>query len=184
MPNGGGLPHRRGPARRVTLAAMTWHLAQLNIGRLRAPVEDPATAEFMANLDPINALAEATPGFVWRLQTDEGNATAIRAFEGDDLMILNMSVWESIESLADYVYRSDHTPFLRRRGEWFERLQEVYLVLWWIPAGTRPTIDEALGKLDHLKVFGPTAEAFTFRRPFPSPGGPAIEADHRNACPV
>ncbi len=123
---------------RITLGAMSWHLAQLNIGRLRAPVDDPATAEFMGNLDPINALAEATPGFVWRLQTDEGNATAIKAFPGDDLMILNMSVWESIDTLADYVYRSAHTPFLRRRGEWFERLAEVYLVLWWIPAGTLP----------------------------------------------
>ena len=163
---------------------MTWHLAQLNIGRLRAPTEDPATGDFMANLDQINALAEATPGFVWRLQTDEGNATAIRAFDGDPLMILNMSVWESVESLADYVYRSDHTPFLRRRGEWFERLSEVYLVLWWIPAGTVPTIEEALDRLGHLKSHGPTREAFTFRRPFPHPGGPAIQADDRNACPV
>lgn len=151
---------------------MTWHLAQLNIGRLRAPPEDPATGDFMANLDPINALAEATPGFVWRLQTDEGNATAIRAFDGDPLMILNMSVWESIESLADYVYHSDHTPFLRRRGEWFERLSEVYLVLWWIPAGTVPTIEEALVRLEHLKSHGPTGEAFTFRQPFPHPDGP------------
>jgi hypothetical protein len=163
---------------------MTWHLAQLNIGRLRAPTEDPATGDFMANLDRINTLAEATPGFVWRLQTDEGNATAIRAFDGDPLMILNMSVWESVDSLADYVYRSDHTPFLRRRGEWFERLSEVYLVLWWIPAGTVPTIEEALARLEHLKSHGPTPEAFTFRRPFPHPGGPAIPVDDRNACPV
>ncbi|HET9772572.1 MAG TPA: DUF3291 domain-containing protein [Acidimicrobiia bacterium] len=163
---------------------MTWHLAQLNIGRLRAPTGDPATADFMNNLDPINALAEATPGFVWRLQTDEGNATAIRAFDGDPLMILNLSVWESVEALADYVYRSDHTPFLRRRGEWFERLDEVYLVLWWIPAGTVPTIDEALARLGQLKANGPGPEAFTFRRPFPHPGGPVIEADDRNACPV
>jgi hypothetical protein len=163
---------------------MTWHLAQLNIGRLRAPTEDPATGDFMDNLDQINALAEATPGFVWRLQTDEGNATAIRAFDDDPLMIHNMSVWESVESLADYVYRSDHTPFLRRRGEWFERLSEVYLVLWWIPAGTAPTIEEALARLDHLKSHGPTREAFTFRRPFPHPGGPAVQADDRNACSV
>lgn len=167
-----------------TLRAMSWHLAQLNIGRLRAPVDDPATAEFMANLDSINALAEVTPGFVWRLQTEEGNATAIKAFPGDDLMILNMSVWESIESLADYVYRSAHTPFLRRRGEWFGRLREVYLVLWWIRAGTLPTIDEALDRLDHLRRVGPTPEAFTFRQPFAHPGGRAIPADERNACPV
>jgi len=163
---------------------MTWHLAQLNIGRLRAEVDDPSIADFMDNLDPINALAEATPGFVWRLQTDEGNATAIRAFEGDPLMVLNLSVWESIEALADFAYRSAHTPFLRRRGEWFERLGEAYLVLWWIPAGTVPTVDEALARLDHLKRNGSTPEAFTFRQPFPHPGGETVAADARNTCPV
>ena len=145
---------------------MTWQLAQLNIGRLRAEVDDPSIADFMANLDRINALAEASPGFVWRLQTDEGNATAIRAFPDDPLMVLNLSVWESIESLADFAYRSAHTPFLRRRGEWFERLGEAYLVLWWIPAGTVPTVEEALARLDHLKSVGPSREAFTFRRPY------------------
>ena len=163
---------------------MTWHLDQLNIGRLRAEVDDPSIAEFMDNLDPINALAEASPGFVWRLQTDEGNATAIRAFADDPLLVLNLSVWESMESLADFAYRSAHTPFLRRRGEWFERLGEVYLVLWWIPAGTVPTVDEALDRLDHLKRIGPSPEAFTFRQPFPHPGGPTITADERNTCPV
>src|SRR5919206_2370788 len=144
---------------------MTWHLAQHNIGRLRAEVDDPSIAEFMDNLDPINALAEASPGFVWRPQTGEGNATAIRAFADDPLMVLNLSVWESIESLADFAYRSAHTPFLRRRGEWFERLGEVYMVLWWIPAGTVPTVDEALDRLDHLKRVGPSPDAFTFRQP-------------------
>jgi hypothetical protein len=163
---------------------MMWHLAQLNIGRLRAPVDDPALAEFVANLDPINALADSTPGFVWRLQTEDGNATAIRAFPDDDLMAINMSVWESIEALADFAYRSAHTSVLRRRGEWFERLEEAYLVLWWIPAGTLPSIDEALARLDHLRTFGPTPEAFTFRQPFPHPGGATITADERNTCPV
>ncbi len=138
----------------------------------------------MDNLDPINALAEATPGFVWRLQTEAGNATAIKAFPDDDLMILNLSVWESIEALADYVYRSAHTPFLRRRGEWFERLGDVYLVLWWIPAGTLPTVEDALARLDHLKAHGPGPEAFTFRQPFPQPGGASVTADDRNTCPV
>lgn len=170
--------------RRVTLDAMSWHLAQLNIGRLRAETDDPSVAEFMDNLDRINALAEATPGFVWRLQTDDGNATAIRAFPGDDLMVLNMSVWESMEPLADYVYRSAHTPFLRRRAEWFERLRDTYLVLWWVPAGSVPTVDEALARLDHLRAFGPTVDAFTFREPFPHPGGPSVDADARNTCPV
>jgi hypothetical protein len=163
---------------------MTWHLAQLNIGRLRAETDDPSLAEFMAALDPINALADAAPGFVWRLQTDEGTATAIRAFPDDPLMALNLSVWESIEALADFAYRSAHTAFLRRRSEWFARLGEVYLVLWWIPAGTVPTVDEALVRLDHLRTFGPTPEAFTFRQPFPHPDGPTIVADERNTCPV
>jgi hypothetical protein len=163
---------------------MAWHLAQFNIGRLRAEVDDPSVAEFMDNLEPINALAEATPGFVWRLQTDEGNATAIRAFPDDPLMALNLSVWESIEALADFAYRSAHTGFLRRRGEWFERLGEVYQVLWWIPAGVTPTVDEAIARLDHLRTFGPGPEAFTFRQPFPHPGGRAVVADERNACPV
>ena len=161
-----------------------WHLAQFNIGRLRAEVDDPSVAEFMDNLDPINALAEASPGFVWRLQTDEGNATAIRAFPDDPLMALNLSVWESIEALADFAYRSAHTGFLRRRAEWFERLGEVYQVLWWIPAGVTPTVDEAIARLDHLRTFGPGPEAFTFRQPFPQPGGPKVAADERNACPV
>src|SRR5918992_2595191 len=153
---------------------MTWHLAQLNIGRLRAPIFDPALADFVANLDPINALADATPGFVWRLQTEEGNATAIRPFADDELMAINMSVWESMEALADYVYRSAHTAFLRRRSEWFERLRDVYVVLWWIPAGTLPAVDEAVARLDHLRTYGPTPEAFTFRQPFPHPGGSTI----------
>jgi hypothetical protein len=163
---------------------MTWHLAQLNIGRLRAPIDDPALTDFVANLDPINALADATPGFVWRLQTEEGNATAIRPFADDELMAINMSVWESMEALADYVYRSAHTAFLRRRSEWFERLRDVYLVLWWIPAGTLPTVDEAVARLDRLRTYGPTQEAFTFRQPFPHPGGSTIGADERNTCPV
>lgn len=163
---------------------MTWHLAQLNIGRLRAEVDDPSIAEFMDNLDPINALADAAPGFVWRLQTDDGNATAIRAFPDDPLMALNLSVWESIEALAGFAYRSAHAGFLRRRGEWFERLGEVSMVLWWIPAGTTPTVDEAIGRLDRLRTVGATPEAFTFRQPFPPPGGGRVAADERNACGV
>jgi hypothetical protein len=114
----------------VTATPTRWHLAQLNIGRLRAASDDPLVAEFMAALDEVNALAESSPGFVWRLQTEDGNATSIRPFD-DDLLLVNMSVRESVETLADYVYRSVHTNFLRRRGEWFERMQEHHLVLWW-----------------------------------------------------
>ena len=104
---------------------MDWHLAQLNVGRLRAPIDDPIIAEFKDALDRINALADRSPGFVWRLQTEEGNATALHPIDDDELVAINMSVWESIEALADYVYRSDHTAFLRRRREWFERYGKV-----------------------------------------------------------
>lgn len=163
---------------------MAWHLAQFNIGRLRAPTDDPLLADFMANLDRINALAEATPGFVWRLQTEDGNATAVRPFAGDELMAVNLSVWESLGALADYVYRSAHTGFLRRRGEWFERLDDVHLVLWWIPAGALPSVEDAIARLALLRSNGPTPEAFTFRRPFPAPGGVAVAADERDVCPA
>jgi hypothetical protein len=121
----------------------------------------------MANLDRINALAEASPGFVWRLQTEEGNATSLRPF--DEQTLVNMSVWEDLESLRAYVYRSDHAGFLRRRGEWFQHLVEAYTVLWWVPRGHRPTTDEAGQKLAHLRREGPGPEAFTFRRAFPPP---------------
>ena len=110
-----------------------FHIAQLNIGRARGPVDGPIMAEFMALLDPVNAVADASPGFVWRLQTEDGNATALRPYE-DERMIVNMSVWESIEDLAAFVYRSGHVDVMRRRREWFEPMKP-YMVLWWVPAG-------------------------------------------------
>ncbi len=161
---------------------MTWHLAQLNIGRLRAPTEDPATADFMANLDPLNALAEASPGFVWRLQTDEGNATAIKAFE-DHLEIINLSVWTSIEALADFTYRSGHVDFLRRRREFFEAPTQPILCLWWIADGSIPTVEEAIARLEHLRLHGPTPTAFTFRHRFDPGGGEQLGAE-RDTCPA
>jgi uncharacterized protein DUF3291 len=142
------------------------HLAQLNVGRLLAPVESEAIAGFVAQLDPINRLADASPGFVWRLQTDEGNATAFRVL-GDDTMLVNMSVWESLEALGDYVYRSHHARVMRRRREWFEHLREAYVALWWIEAGTIPTLADAEERIVHLREHGPTPFAFTFRKPFP-----------------
>jgi hypothetical protein len=142
-----------------------FHIAQVNVGRLLAPVDAPATAEFVAALDPVNALADVAPGFVWRLQTEDGNATAIK-IDNDPLYIVNMSVWVSIEALADFVYRSAHTGVMRRRRDWFERASEAYLALWWIPAGHVPTVDEATDRLQHLRVHGPTVTAFTFRKPF------------------
>jgi hypothetical protein len=144
------------------------HVAQINVGRLRAPVDSPLVSEFMAALDPINALAERSPGFVWRFQTEEGNATAVRPYEDEDILI-NLSVWESIEALEAFVYRSDHTGYLRRRREWFGRMDEAMLTLWWVPSGTLPTLEEAVARLDHLRAHGPTPHAFTFRPRFPAP---------------
>src|SRR2546423_14682125 len=119
---------------------------------------------FVAALDPLNAIADSAPGFVWRLQTEEGNATSIRAFD-DDLMLVNMSVWESMEALADYVYRSDHVAVMRRRREWAQRMAEAYLVLWWIPAGQVPTVEEAKERLAPPRGPGPPPTAFTRQRP-------------------
>ena len=117
-----------------------WHIAELNVARLRQPIDAPETAGFVANLDPVNAIADAAPGFVWRLQDDSGNATSIHTSD-DPRFIVNLSVWESIETLEAFVRRTPHADVLRRRREWFERATEAYLVLWWIPAGTRPSVD-------------------------------------------
>jgi Domain of unknown function (DUF3291) len=146
----------------------SYHVAQCNIGRVRAPLDSPQLAGFVAALEPVNRMADEAPGFVWRLQTEAGDATAIRAFE-DDMLLLNMSVWESIEALAEFTYRTPHRDVMRRRREWFERLADAYLVLWWVPAGTRPTVVEARARLEALRRDGPTLEAFTFRSPFPPP---------------
>ena len=145
-----------------------WHLAQINIGRLRAPIDAPEIADFANNLDPINALAEASPGFVWRLQDESGNATGIR-FDPDPLLALNMSVWESIESLEAFVRKTAHADFFKRRREWFERMGEAYMTLWWIEAGHLPSIEEGVERLDHLRTHGPTAHAFTFGQSFSPP---------------
>ena len=142
-----------------------FELAQINVGRLRASVDDPLVAEFMNALDEINALAERSPGFRWRFQTEDGNATAVRPYE-DDSILINMSVWESIEALNDYVYRSDHTSYLRRRREWFERLSEVVVALWWVPVGHQPSIEEGVARLEKLRADGPSVDAFTFRQRF------------------
>ena len=141
-----------------------YHLAQINIARLRAPIDDPMVAEFVEGLDPINALAEQSPGFVWRLQTDEGDATSIQAYE-DELVIVNMSVWETVDDLFNYVYRSGHVDFLRDRRDWFERLGESHMCMWWLPAAALPTVDEGVARLEILQTRGPTSQAFTFRSP-------------------
>jgi Domain of unknown function (DUF3291) len=143
-----------------------YHIAQVNIGRVKAPVEDPIMAGFVARLDEINALAECSPGFVWRLQTSEGNATYFRPYPEDDRILINMSVWQTIESLRHYVYQTAHAELLRQRQAWFEKFAGSYTALWWVPAGHRPGMDEATKRLAHLEKHGPTQFAFTFKATF------------------
>lgn len=150
------------------------HLAQVNIARLRAPIDSPQLAEFVAGLEPVNALADAAPGFLWRLQTDEGDATAIRPYD-DERVMVNMSVWRSIEALKDFVYGDEHRAYLARRRQWFERMAEAVVALWWVPAGHRPTVDEAKDRLALLERVGASPDAFTFRTAFPAPGSATSE---------
>ena len=163
-----------------------FHLAQLNIGRAKGPVGEAWMAEFMELLDPINALADRTPGFVWRLQDDAGNATSFRPYE-DERMIVNMSVWESVDALWGFVYDSEHLDVMRRRREWFERFESLYMVLWWVPAGHIPTIEEAKHRLALLEEGGPTPDAFTFKVRFDPPDDDASAEpafDEREGCPA
>jgi hypothetical protein len=153
---------------------MEYVVAQVNVGRLVAPLDSPQLADFVAWLDPVNAVADGAPGFVWRLQTEDGNSTALRAFEddaegSDGGILINMSVWESVDALAAFVYGDGHRAVLRRRREWFERLQDVYAALWWVPRGHIPTIGEAEDRVKHLRAHGPTPHAFTFKVHFPPP---------------
>ena len=153
---------------------MSWHLAQLNIARLRAPLDDPMIAEFVANLETVNGLAETSPGFVWRLQTEDGDATSVQAYD-DELVIINLTVWTSVEALADFAYRTDHVRFLRRKREWFERMGEAHLVLWWLPAGELPNVPDAVARLERLRREGPTESGFTFRAPYGPPEARSME---------
>jgi heme-degrading monooxygenase HmoA len=152
---------------RVKLAPenVDFHLAQINIGRAVGPIDGPELVEFHALLDPVNALADSSPGFVWRLQTDAGNATALRPYD-DDRIIVNMSLWESLEALRAFVYTTMHTQVMRRRREWFERFPTSYLALWWVQAGALPTVEDAKLRLASLDAHGPTPYAFTFRQTF------------------
>ncbi len=141
-----------------------YHLAQLNIARMKYAIDAPEMADFVARLDDVNALADQAPGFVWRLQTDDGDATAIDFFGAD--LLVNMSVWQDLESLRDYAFRSAHKQLLAQRHRWFDRMQEAYAVLWWIPAGSIPTLAEAGERLESLRRDGPGPRAFTFSKPF------------------
>ena len=149
--------------------AQLCHIAQANIARMVAPIDDPIMAGFVAQLADMNALAERSSGFVWRLQTEDGDATAIRAFD-DDRILFNMSVWETIDALFDYTYRSAHAGPLKDRKQWFAPLPGPSLVLWWVAAGTTPTVDDAKRRLEMLDRNGPSADAFTFRERFEAPG--------------
>ncbi len=146
---------------------MSFHLAQLNVARLAAPLDSPKLADFVAGLDPVNALADAAPGFVWRLQEGAGDATRLRVWGAD--MIVNLSVWESLESLRGYVFEPGHVKVLRRRREWFVPMSTPHLVLWWVLAGHRPDLDEAGERLAVLAAHGPNPAAFTLRTAFSSP---------------
>ena len=133
---------------------------------MRAPVDAPLLQDFVARLPEINALAEASPGFVWRLQSDDGDATAIHPY-GDPMILFNLSVWQSVEALRDYAYRSGHAGVYREREKWFEKMDAPSAALWWIQAGRVPSPEEAVARLEHLGRRGPTAEAFSFRQTFP-----------------
>jgi Domain of unknown function (DUF3291) len=161
-----------------------YELAQLNVGILTGPLDSPPLADFVANLERVNALAEQSPGFVWRLQTEEGDATALRPL-GEN-MLVNMSVWKDVASLRNYVYRSAHAEIMSRRKEWFQRMREAYFVLWWVKEGHRPSIAEAISKLELLRTTGPTAEAFTFRQAYLPPDAPQARTpfDLGDECPA
>jgi len=142
-----------------------YNIAQVNIGRIRAELDDPVMAGFVNRLDEINALADSSPGFVWRLIESQGNATYLRPFD-DPWMLLNMSVWDSVENLRQFVFGTSHKELLRRRHAWFEKLTDVYAALWWVPTGHSPGVDEARQRLAHLQKHGPTQFAFTFQKIF------------------
>jgi hypothetical protein len=144
------------------------HLAQINIGRLVAPVDDPRVAEFMAGLDPINKLADESPGFVWRLQSSSGNATDV-PYNDDPTLLVNMSVWESLEALKAYVYKSQHVGFLRDRKRWFQKMDQPHYCLWWVPEGHIPTVAEGRERMEHYQQHGATPHAFWFSEWFPAP---------------
>jgi hypothetical protein len=149
-------------------AAPGFHLAQFNIARALAPMDDPLLRDFVAALDDVNVLAERSPGFVWRLKSDSGNATDIQAYD-DPQMIVNLTVWASIDALFDFTYRSGHAKIMARRRDWFEKLSQPHIVLWWIPAGHLPDVNEAKARLELLHGQGPGPEAFTFKARFAPP---------------
>ena len=145
-----------------------YYLAQINIALMKAPLDNPIMAEFADALDEINQVAEASAGFVWRLKTSSGNATDIRAYS-DPKMLVNISVWQSVEQLKVYVYKSLHGDFFIRRRKWFEKYQSEHFAMWWIPSEHLPTVEEGLAKLEYLALHGDSPESFTFAKPYLPP---------------
>jgi hypothetical protein len=161
-----------------------FELAEVNIALAREALDSPLLSDFMALLDPVNARADRAAGFIWRMQNADGDATGIRGFGGDPKLIINMSVWESLTALREFAYRDqDHLQVMRQRRKWFQRL-EFYMVLWWVPAGHRPSVEEAEERLECLRQNGPTAAAFTFRASFDHPGATEELVDDRRLCPA
>ena len=154
---------------------MNYHLAQINIGRLIAPIDDPRIAEFVAQLEPINAIADRAPGFVWRLQSASGNATDI-AYNDDPFIMVNMSVWESLEALREYAYKSDHMKVFRERAKWFVKMDKPQYCLWWVPAGHIPSVAEGRERLEHYQKNGATPHSFWFSQEFPEPADESVNA--------
>ncbi|HUE99862.1 MAG TPA: DUF3291 domain-containing protein [Anaerolineales bacterium] len=146
-----------------------YHLAQINIARMLAPIDDPVMADFVAQLPPTNALAEESPGFVWRLQLEGGDATSIKVYD-DDMTIVNLTVWESVDALRQYVYKSAHRGVLRDRKRWFEKFDDPYYALWWVSAGHLPSTEEGRERLEYLREHGDSASAFSFKNVFAEPG--------------
>jgi len=162
----------------------SYQLAQLNIANMKYAIDSPEMSDFVVNLERVNKLAEESPGFIWRLQTEEGDATSIRSF-GSDILV-NISAWEDVKSLHTYVYRTAHTKFMSRRKEWFGKMEDAYTVLWWMQKGNYPTLDEAKKRLECLQAHGPTVEAFTFKKAFSAPDV-QVEKDsveYDDLCPV
>jgi hypothetical protein len=162
-----------------------YQLAQLNIGEIRAPLDSPELQDFVDNLDGINALAESSTGFIWRLKGDGNDATSLRPYDSDKI-IVNMSVWRDVASLRAFVYDSAHVAIMKRRREFFTRMVKAYLVLWWVPAGHEPTVTDAVAKLEMLRAHGSTAEAFTFVEAFSAPDATAGSApfSFKDRCPA
>lgn len=155
----------------VSIDPSAWHLAELNLGVFNAPLDSPEMDEFVGALDRINALADAAPGFVWRMTDDDGGPSSNVEVPGaaDPLLASNLSVWEDYESLREYMYRTDHAAYMRRRRDWFQHNAVAMTVAWWVPAGTIPTLEDALRRLDHLREHGPTDIGWPLTKPWPLP---------------